>query len=144
MCECMLPFPDGVRSAELRSDERVSCHIKDGAANSACRLCGKWPHETLCTACPSTVIPHLRHDLDPQLIGNKTGRCPLCEGRSFVPEGKPSWKICACGLAIEGTEERMKAFVLDLERERQERNTGRGRSRDREEKEERGRRQTRG
>lgn len=49
------------------------------------------------------------------MIGNKTGQCPLCAGKSFVPDGDPAWNICACGLAIEETEERMKAFLLDMD-----------------------------
>lgn len=81
----------------------------------ACKLCGTFPSEVLCHKCPPTVIPHLRHDLDPTLIGNKSGVCPLCAGKSFVPDGKPGWNICACGRAIEKTEERMKAFLLEMD-----------------------------
>ena len=88
----------------------------DGAERP-CPLCGKNPHEQLCTACPSTTIPHLRHDLDPQLIGDKTGTCPLCAGKSFMPEGKGDWDSCACGLAKGHTEERMRAFVREMKAE---------------------------
>jgi hypothetical protein len=81
----------------------------------ACKLCGSRPCDILCQACPPTVIPHLRHDLDPTLVGNKTGSCPLCSGKSFVPDGAPTWQICACGMAIDQTEERMKAFLQEME-----------------------------
>lgn len=86
-----------------------------GKGADACKLCGSWPHETLCTKCPPTVIPHLRHDLDPTLIGNKSGVCPLCAGKSFVPDGEANWNICACGMKIEETEDRMKAFILEMD-----------------------------
>lgn len=96
------------------------------AATDACKLCHSRPHEILCQQCPPTVIPHLRHDLDPTLTGNKSGVCPLCAGKSFVPDGGPTWRICACGLAIDKTEERMKAFLqeMDAEGEESRRRTG--------------------
>jgi hypothetical protein len=50
-------------------------------------------------------------------MGNKAGVCPLCAGKSFVPDGDPDWKTCACGLAVDKTEERMKAFLQDMDTE---------------------------
>jgi hypothetical protein len=90
------------------------------SACGPCKLCGSRPHEILCQRCPPTVIPHLRHDLDPTLTGNQSGVCPLCAGKSFVPDGAPTWQICACGLAIDKTEERMKAFLQEMDTEGQE------------------------
>lgn len=44
-----------------------------------------------------------------------------------MPDGDPAWNICACGLAIEETEERMKAFLLDMDGDQEGRRRVEGR-----------------
>ena len=45
-----------------------------------CLTCGQSPEEILCIACPSSVIPHVRHGLE--------GICETCAGKSLVTTGE--------------------------------------------------------
>ncbi|KAL7422848.1 hypothetical protein Q5752_002144 [Cryptotrichosporon argae] len=65
-----------------------------------CPLCHLPPSEQLCRTC-QTTIPHARHDLDPELVGDARGVCRLCSER-LIPGGRSrDQKGCACELRDE-------------------------------------------
>lgn len=77
--------------------------------NVACPVCGIRPSERICTTCPSGLAPHPRHDHDPKLVGDPSGRCRMCS-QGTMPGGS-GFQNCACGMSIEQMEDRMKRMM---------------------------------
>ncbi len=80
--------------------------------NSPCPLCKTLMEDRLCQTCPSTDLPHARHDHDPAVVGDKRGICSMCSV-NYLPTGGPAWRDCACGMDIGLMEERMKRVRIE-------------------------------
>jgi hypothetical protein len=83
---------------ELKSKSKV--------IQTPCPRCHQPPSSQQCQTCPTTTIPHPRHDHPFELVGKHNGICPSCSV-SIMPSGLGGWKDCACGLRRDGILERM-------------------------------------
>ncbi|TXT16037.1 hypothetical protein VHUM_00540 [Vanrija humicola] len=77
-----------------------------------CKTCRTPPELQACQTCPLTSVPHARHDLPPNLVGNPNGVCPTCEKRFITDDVTGKWMDCACGHSLKDIEERMRTVAL--------------------------------
>lgn len=99
---CCIPEALALPSYEsLKIDGKPCQFCKLPAAEQACRNC-------------LTSVPHARHDLPHELVGNTNGSCPLCVRRYLTTDdGQNKWVDCACGFSVKELEARMQTVIPD-------------------------------